>query len=142
MEDHANHKYSSMLAQNKNTEDIRQDDRHDDHHRASLYMDINHLRYLSSQDSTDQIKLYESPVILYEEPIQLATTLLHRKTSLQVTPISMNKHPFSPTTTTLKIHKGYRGINLSMLGKSLQRHLHVTNGNSHRLSTSKDHSTR
>jgi hypothetical protein len=58
MEDHANHKHPSMLAQNKNTEDIRHDDSHNDHHRASLYVDINHSRYLSSQVSTDQIELY------------------------------------------------------------------------------------
>ena len=39
MEDHANHKHPSMLAQNKNNEDIR----HDDHHRASLYEDPNSI---------------------------------------------------------------------------------------------------
>jgi hypothetical protein len=68
----------------------------------------------------------------------------------------MANHSFSPTmtTATLKIHevvhyptrlmmyqplKVDKGINLRMLGKSLPRHLPVVNGNSHRLSTPKDH---
>ena len=42
MEDHANHKHPIMLVQNKNTEDTRQDDSYDDHHRTSLYADIGH----------------------------------------------------------------------------------------------------
>jgi hypothetical protein len=58
------------------------------------------------------------------------------------------------TTATLKIHevvhnparlvmyqplKVDKGINLRMLGRSLPRHLPVVHGNSHRLSTPKDH---
>jgi hypothetical protein len=106
--------------------------RHDDHHRASLYMDIHHSRYLSSHhstkpdkydesarvshqegippavpDSTDQIELFEIPSKLYGEPTTLATTTPHRKTSPQHMSISMDNHSFSPTVTmtTLKKYK-------------------------------------
>jgi hypothetical protein len=33
MEDHAHYKHPSMLVHNMNTDDIRQEDSHDDHHR-------------------------------------------------------------------------------------------------------------
>jgi hypothetical protein len=135
MKDHANHKHPSMLAQNKNTEDNRQDDSHDDHHRASLYVDINHSRYLPSHhsakpdkydgsarvslqegihpavpDSIGQIELFESPTKLYEEPISLTTVPPHRKTSPQDMSISMDNHSFSPTVTmaTLKRYKSVK----------------------------------
>ena len=52
MMNNANHKHPGMMAQNKNTEDNSQDDSHDDHHRASLFMDINHSRYISSHHSS------------------------------------------------------------------------------------------
>jgi hypothetical protein len=115
MEDHANHKHTIMLVQNKNTEDTRQDHSHDDHHRASLYVDINHSWYLSSHHSTKpdkydgsarvslqegihpavphstgQIELFESHTKLYKEPIPLAITPLQRKTSPKDMSISIS----------------------------------------------------
>ena len=48
MKDHANHKHPIMLAQNKNTEDIRQVVRHDGPHRINPYDDINLMVSLQS----------------------------------------------------------------------------------------------
>ena len=56
MDDHANYRHPNLLAHNMNTEDIRQEDSHDDHYRSSLYEDINHPRCLSSQHSTEPDK--------------------------------------------------------------------------------------
>ena len=72
MEDHANHKHPSMLDQKKNIEDTRQDDSHDDHHRASLYVDINHSRYLSSHHSTKPDKYDGSARVSLQEGIHPA----------------------------------------------------------------------
>ena len=129
MKNHTN-KYPSMMAQNKNTEDNRQDDSHDDHHRASLYLDINLSWYLPSHhstkpdkydgsarvslhegillaapDSTGQSKLFKSPTKLHEEPIPMATTPPHRKTIPKDMSISMDNHSFSPTVTTATLKK-------------------------------------
>jgi hypothetical protein len=163
MEDHANYKYPSMMAQNKNTEDNGQDDSHDDHHRASLYLDINHSRYLPSHhstkpnkydgsarvslqegippaahDSTDQIELFKSSTKLYKEHIPLATTPPHRKTSPQDMSITMANHSFSPTVTTAT-PKRHEPIKMDKHKELLTKVYMKTNGNSHRLSTSKDH---
>jgi hypothetical protein len=130
MMNHTNNKYPSMMAQNKNTEDNRQDDSHDDHHRASLYLDINLSWYLPSHhstkpdkydgsarvslhegillavpDSTGQSKLFKSPTKLHEEPIPMATTPPHRKTIPKDMSISMDNHSFSPTVTTATLKK-------------------------------------
>ena len=132
MEDHAHYKHPSVLNHNRNTEDIRQEVMQDGPHRVNIYDDIHPSRCLPSQHSTkpdkyddsarvslhegtppavpastDQIKLYESPVKLYEEPIQLAITPPHRETSPKDMSISMTNHSFSPTmpTATLKIYK-------------------------------------
>ena len=58
-----------------NTDDIRQEDSHNDHHRASLYEDIHHSRCLSSQHSTKPDKYDGS-----------ARVSLHQGTSQAVLP--------------------------------------------------------
>jgi hypothetical protein len=149
MENHANSKHPSMLAQTKNTEDIRQDESHDDHQRASLCVGIKHPRYLSSQDSTVQVQLYERATKLYE------------KTSPQDMTRSMDNHSFSPKVTkaTLKSYKPVKMVKGSHMEfptkvymkkatydvpghtshtKSLLRHLHVKFGNTHKISTPQD----
>jgi hypothetical protein len=163
MEDHANHKHTIMLVQNKNTEDTRQDHSHDDHHRASLYVDINHSWYLSSHHSTKpdkydgsarvslqegthpavphstgQIELFESHTKLYKETIPLATTPLHRKTSPQDMSISMYNHSFSPTVTTatLKRYK-HKDSHIELLTKVYMKKT-IKFGNSHKTSTPQD----
>ena len=130
MKKHTNNKDPSMMAQNKNTEDNRQDDSHDDHHRASLYLDINLSWYLPSHhstkpdkydgparvslhegtplavtDSKGQSKLFKSPTKLHEETIPMATTPPHRKTIPKDISISMDNHSFSPTVTTATLKK-------------------------------------
>jgi hypothetical protein len=150
MENHANSKHPSMLAQTKNTEDIRQDESHDDHQRASLCVGIKHPRYLSSQDSTVQVQLYERATKLYE------------KTSPQDMSRSMDNHSFSPTVTkaTLKSYKPVKMVKGSHMEfptkvymkkttydvpgsishiRSLTRHKPVIkSGNSHKTSTPQD----
>jgi hypothetical protein len=130
MEDHTNYKHTIMMAQNKNTEDNRQDDSHDDHHRASLYLGINLSWYLPSHhstkpdkydssarvslhegillavpDSTGKSKLFKSPTKLHEESIPMAKTPPHRKTIPKDMSISMDNHSFSPTVTTATLKK-------------------------------------
>ena len=150
-------KYTSMLAQNKYSEHIRQDG----HHRASLYVVIDLSWYLHSHhstkpdkydgsarvslqegillvfpDSTDQSQLSQSPTKLHEEHIPLATTPPHRKTSPQDISITMDNHSFSPTVTkaTLKRHEPVKmGRHKELLTKVYRK----TNGGSPRLSTSK-----
>ena len=161
MENHANYKHTIMLAQNKNTEDTRQGHSHDDHHRASLYGYINHSWYLSSHhstkpdkydgsarislqegvslathDSTDQIELFASSAKLYEEHIPLATTPPPRETSPQDMSITMANHSFSPTVTTATL-KRHEPIKMDKHRELLTKVYMKTNGDSHRLSTSK-----
>jgi hypothetical protein len=163
MEDHANHKHTIMLVQNKNTEDTRQDHSHDDHHRASLYVDINHSWYLSSHHSTKpdkydgsarvslqegthpavphstgQIELFESHTKLYKETIPLATTPLHRKTSPQDMSISMCDHSFSPTVTTATLKRDkHKDSHIELLTKVYMKKT-IKFGNSHKTSTPQD----
>jgi hypothetical protein len=152
-------KYTSMLAQNKYPEHIRQDE----HHRASLYVVIDLSWYLPSHhstkpdkydgsarvslqegillvfpDSTGQSQLSQSPTKLHEEHIPLATTPPHRKTSPQVISITMDNHSFSPTVTTATL-KRHEPVKVDKHKVLLTKVYMKTNGDSPRLSTSKDH---
>jgi hypothetical protein len=127
MENHANSKHPSMLAQTKNTED----NRHDDHHRTSLYMDINHSRYLSSPQhmSISMDNHSFSPTVTM-------TTLKRYK------PIKMDNNKESNMKSSIRSHVKKDTYNVHgnvSHTKSLLRHKHVIKfGNSHKTSTPQD----
>jgi hypothetical protein len=109
-------------------------DKYDGSARVSLQEGI----LLVFPDSTDQSQLSQSPTKLHEEHIPLATTPPHRKTSPQDISNTMDNHSFSPTVTTATL-KRHEPVKMDKHKELLTKVYMKTNGDSPRLSTSKDH---
>jgi hypothetical protein len=137
MEDHAQYKHPSMLVNDMNTEDIRQEDNHNDHHRASIYENINHSRCLSSQQSTE----YDGS----------ARVSLHKGTSHAILPESHSSMPdpaASADQVRLPVRKNYLKVDkykyphVKLPIKSYKKQNFddaPSSGNSHKTITTKDH---
>ena len=137
-----------------NSEDIRQEVSHDDHHRASLYEEIPHFWCPPSQPST-QPDMYDGSarVSITADPSQFVLPGTHRsvptpsastdKILLHVDYVQMDKHKDSPMKSPIMyfMEKYTYAVPRSTSNtKSLLRHKPVLKyGNPHKGSPSKWH---